>query len=54
MRRVLGFWILQLLAASSFAATRIDLNGEFACRTKDQDFYCFGAGDGGESFNHRN
>ena len=33
---------------------RIDLNGQFARGTEDQDFDGFGAGDGGESFNHRN
>ncbi len=36
------------------AECRVDLNGKFACGAEDQDFYCFAAGNGGESFNHRN
>jgi hypothetical protein len=33
---------------------RIDLNGKFACGAENQNLYCFGAGNGGESLNHRN
>jgi hypothetical protein len=41
-------------AVGELSECRIDLYGKFACRTEDQDFYCFGSGNGGESFNHRN
>ena len=41
-------------AVGELPECRIDLNGKFACGAKDKDFYCFGAGNGGESFNHRN
>jgi hypothetical protein len=41
-------------AVGELAECRIDLNGKFACGAEDQDSYCFCAGNGGESFNHRN
>ena len=52
MNEILGL-LRQIVvhAVSELAECRIDLNGEFACGAEDQDLDCFGARNGGESFN---